>query len=85
MAQAVGEAVGEAVGGPGGEEGGESSHESDLLRQENIGAHVLEAILILFCIYFLAIEIKQLSKSGFRYFLQVWNYTDFVPPFLIII
>lgn len=33
-------------------------------------------------IYFLAIEIMQISQTGMSYFNSVWNVIDFTPPIL---
>ena len=50
-----------------------------------VGHHVLAALLYLFSIYFLANEIRQLYLGGLEYFKSVWNYSDLLPPILIII
>lgn len=50
-----------------------------------IGHNVLSALLYLFSIYFLTNEVRQLFLGGLEYFKSVWNYSDLLPPMLIII
>ena len=40
--------------------------------------------LILFSMFFLGAERRQLSKKGWDYFKDVWNYADVLPPVIII-
>lgn len=40
---------------------------------------------ILFSLYFLGIEIYQVTSAGVNYFYSFWNYLDIVPPVLMII
>ena len=42
-------------------------------------------LLALQSLYFIGIEIYQLSKAGMKYFLSPWNYLDIIPPVLLMI
>lgn len=44
-------------------------------------------MLLLFSVWFLSQEIRQILKLDvwYYYFLDVWNYTDVVPPAIIIL
>lgn len=50
-----------------------------------IGHNVLAAFLYVFSIYFLINETRQLYLNGLEYFVSVWNYSDLLPPMLIIV
>ncbi|CDW75557.1 wd-40 repeat protein [Stylonychia lemnae] len=50
-----------------------------------IGHNVLAALLYLFSIYFLSNEIRQFYVTGIDYLSSVWNYSDILPPILIIV
>ena len=41
--------------------------------------------LIIWSLYFLCAEVSQAKKQGWSYLKDVWNYTDMIPPALIII
>jgi hypothetical protein len=43
------------------------------------------ALLTLQSLYFVSIEIYQLSKTGLEYFQSLWNYFDIIPPVLLMI
>ena len=45
---------------------------------------VLCALLLLFSVYFLTNEVRQLIHNGFGYLASFWNYVDLLPPCLII-
>lgn len=45
--------------------------------------YILLVPLLVFAWYFIFMELKQLWKSGFDYFLSFWNYLDIVPPLLL--
>lgn len=40
---------------------------------------------MLFALYFIYMELKQLMRTGVDYFTSFWNYLDIVPPILLII
>lgn len=50
-----------------------------------IGHNVLAAVLYAFSMYFLFNELRQLWVTGFDYLKSVWNYSDLLPPLLIIV
>jgi hypothetical protein len=50
-----------------------------------IGHNILCAVLYLFSIYFLSNEVRQFWVTGIDYLSSVWNYSDLLPPILIII
>ena len=45
---------------------------------------ITQAILYVLSIYFLVNESRQVMSSGISYLASVWNYVDFLPPFLIV-
>ena len=49
------------------------------------GNLTLSAILYFFSIYFLFNESRQIILSGLDYFKSIWNYSDILPPLLIIV
>ena len=46
--------------------------------------YALSLILLICSAYFLLSEVKQLFYNGLEYFKSFWNYTDLIPPILII-
>ena len=44
---------------------------------------LFEGILFLFSVYFLKNELSQIFDDPSDYLLQIWNYIDLFPPFLI--
>ena len=45
---------------------------------------ILSALLVIFSVYFLINEMKQLIKDKLAYFGQIWNYLDIIPPIGVI-
>jgi hypothetical protein len=58
-------------------------------KDKHVGAIVLSRfwmfMLLVYSAYFLWAEFKQAKSNPKRYITEIWNYTDFIPPFLIII
>jgi hypothetical protein len=50
----------------------------------DIANYVLSALLLAFSLYFLVNELRQLISSGLDYLKSFWNYSDLIPPILII-
>lgn len=50
-----------------------------------IGFLIVSAFNYAFSIYFLFNEVRQLSVAKLDYFKSIWNYSDLLPPLLIII
>jgi hypothetical protein len=46
---------------------------------------VFMGILATQSVYFLSREVYQMSKKGFSYFADFWNYFDLIPPILLLI
>lgn len=44
----------------------------------------IQGAIILMSLYFLGIEVYQVTNAGLSYFSSFWNYLDIVPPVLII-
>lgn len=44
---------------------------------------IFMGILIAYCVYFLGLEMYQLTNNGLSYFSSIWNYLDLIPPILL--
>lgn len=54
----------------------DSSPINDRLNTFNIIRSIIMSVILLFTVYTLSIEIRQMYKNGFKYFHSIWNALD---------
>lgn len=50
--------------------------------QDWLFVYVIELIILVLALYFFGLEMLQLKIVGIYYFASIWNYIDFIPPFI---
>lgn len=56
---------------------------NDPIMRHTFANFTVSVLMILYAIYFLNYEVKQVLELGFNYFTSVWNLFDSVPPISI--